>query len=199
VALAIAAVPGPAPRLTAQTATPAAIAAKLSGRWKLNAESPPASPPAGRGRGQASLAVAPAPVQRGGGGSGRIGVGSGQPGDASSPLMAEEVAAQAALSVLHQVPLEMTIEAAAETVTFREPRGEWRYTIDGKTSVMDVPGGTIKHKSRWDRGTLRQEFSSAQKRLVKSWSVDANDRLVLTETLESSRSSSQSKAVFDRQ
>ena len=71
--------------------------------------------------------------------------------------------------------------------------------IDGKTSVMDAPGGTITHKSRWDRGTLRQEFSSAQKKLVKSWSVDANDRLVLTEKLESSQSSTESKAVFDRQ
>lgn len=113
--------------------------------------------------------------------------------------MAEEVAAQAALSVLHQVPLEMTIEATAETVTFREPRGEWRFTIDAKNSVMNVPGGTLRHKSKWDRGTLRQEFSSAQKRLVKSWSIDANDRLVLVEKFESVTSNSESKAVFDRQ
>jgi hypothetical protein len=198
VALAMAALPGVSPRLTAQSGSPAEIAAKLTGRWKLNAESTPAAPPAGRGRGRVLLAVALAPVQRGGRGGGGSG-GGGQPGDASAPLMAEEVAAQAALSVLHQVPLDMTIEATADTVTFREPRGEWRFTIDGKNSVMDVPGGTLRHKTKWDRGTLRQEFSSAQKKLVKSWSIDATDRLVLTEKLESLRSNSESKAVFDRQ
>ena len=113
-------------------------------------------------------------------------------------MMAEEVAAQEALSILHQVPLEMTIEATAETVTFREPRGEWRFTIDGKNSVMEVPGGRLRSKSKWDHATLRQEFSSAQKKLVKSWSIDANDRLVLTEKVESLASNSESKAVFDR-
>jgi hypothetical protein len=113
--------------------------------------------------------------------------------------MAEEVAAQAALSILHQVPVEMTIEATAETVTVREPRGEWHFTIDDKKSLMDVPGGTLHHKSRWDRGTLHQEFWSAQKKLVKSWSLEANDRLVLTEKFESVTSNSHSKAVFDRQ
>lgn len=196
VALAMTALPAVPSRLTAQTGSPAAIAARLTGRWKLNVESTPASAPSGRGRGRVLLAIAPAPLQRGGRGGGG---GGGQPGDASAPLMAEEVAAQAALSVLHQVPLEMTIEATAETVTFREPRGEWRFTIDAKNSVMNVPGGTLRHKSKWDRGTLRQEFSSAQKRLVKSWSIDANDRLVLVEKFESVTSNSESKAVFDRQ
>jgi hypothetical protein len=198
VALAMAALPGGLPRLGAQTTSPAEIAAKLTGRWKLDAESTPASAPSGRGRGQVSLAVAPSPVQRGRGGGGSGG-GSGSKGDASAPLMAEEVSAQEALSVLHQVPLEMTIEATGETVTFREPRGEWHFTIDGKNSVMAVPGGTLHHKSKWDHGTLRQEFWSAQKKLVKSWSVEANDRLVLTEKFESVTSNSQSRAVFDRQ
>ena len=195
----MAALPGVVPRLTAQTTSPAEIAAKLTGRWKLDTESTPASATSGRGRGQASLAVARSPVQRGGRGGGGSGGGGGQPGDASAPLMAEEVAAQAALSVLHQVPLEMTIEATGEAVTFREPRGEWHFTIDGKNSVMAVPGGTLHHKTKWDRGTLRQEFWSAQKKLVKSWTVEANDRLVLTEKFESVTSNSQSRAVFDRQ
>jgi hypothetical protein len=123
----------------------------------------------------------------------------GLPGDASAPVMAEEVAAQAALTILHQVSLEMTIEATAETVTFREPRGEWRYTIDGKNAGIDVPGNRLRSKSKWDHGTLRQEFSSAQKKLVKSWSIDANDRLVLTEKFESFTANSEWEAVFDRQ
>ena len=113
--------------------------------------------------------------------------------------MPEEVAAQAALTVLHQVPVEVTIEATVESVTFREPRGEWHFTIDGKNNGMGVPGGTLHSKSKWDHATLRQEFSSAQKKLVKSWAIDANDRLVLTERFESVTSNSESTAVFDRQ
>ena len=95
--------------------------------------------------------------------------------------------------------MEVTIEATAESVTFREPRGEWHFKIDGKNNGMDVPGGTLHSKSKWDHATLRQEFSSAQKKLVKSWAIDANDRLVLTERFESVTANSESKAVFDRQ
>lgn len=184
-----------------QSASATDVAARLSGHWKLNEELTPASPrPAGRGRGGASFAVAGAAAQRGGGrGGAGAGGGGAQPGDASSPLMAEEVAAQSALAILHEVPKEMTIEATADGILFREPRGEWRFTIDGKNSALEVPGGTLHSKSRWDHGALRQEFSSARKKLVKVWSIDANDRLVLTEKFESVTSNSESKAVFDRQ
>jgi hypothetical protein len=195
VALSLAVLPGAAPRRTAQSGSPAEIAAKLTGRWKLNADLTPAPAPSGRGRGRASLALALALVQRGRRGGG----GGGQLGEGSAPLTAEEVAAQEALGILHQVPLEITIEATADTVTFREPRGERRYTIDGKSSVMYVPGGRLHSKTKWDHATLRQEFSSAHKKLVKSWSIDANDRLVLTEKFESFASNSESKAVFDRE
>lgn len=189
-------------RVEAQSGNPTDVAAKLSGRWKLNEELTPASAgPAGRGRGGPLFAITGAPVQRGGGrgGGGGGGAGGGQPSDASSPLMAEEVAAQTALAILHEVPKELTIEVTTDGIVFREPRGEWRFKIDGKNSAMEVPGGTLKSKSRWDHATLRQEFSSAQKKLVKSWSIDANDRLVLTERFESISSNSESKAVFDRQ
>jgi hypothetical protein len=200
-ALALAVLVGVAGRVDAQTASPGDVAARLNGHWKLNEElTPPSARPAGRGRGQPSYAIAGAPAQRGGRGGGAAPAGGGaQPGDASSPLMAEEVAAQAALSILHQVPKEVTIEATADNVVFREPRGEWRFKIDGKSSAMEVPGGTLHSKSRWDHGMLRQEFSSAHKKLVKSWSIDANGRLVLTERFESFTTNSESKAVFDRQ
>ena len=198
-ALAAAAVVAMAARVEAQSGSPADVAAKLSGRWILNEELTPASArPTARGGGP-SFAVGGAPLQRGGRGRSGGGEGGGAAGNASSPLMAEEVAAQTALTILHEVPKEMTIEATADGVVFREPRGEWRYKIDGKNSVMEVPGGTLHSKSRWDHGTLRQEFSSAQKKLVKSWSIDANDRLVLTERFESITLNSESKAVFDRQ
>jgi hypothetical protein len=195
-ALAITMGVGSAAPVTAQS--PAALAGRLTGRWKLNVDLTPASAKPARGRGQASFAVA-GPVQRGGRGGGRGGAGESASGEASAPLTAEEVAAQAALSVLHQVPMEMTIEATAETVVFHEPRGEWRFTIDGRNAAMEIPGGTLHSKSRWDRGALRQEFSSGQRKLVKSWVVDATDRLVLTERIESITMNSESKAVFDRQ
>jgi hypothetical protein len=114
--------------------------------------------------------------------------------------MVAELAAQAALDVLHQVPLELAIAATAAEVRITEPRGEWLFKADGKTSDMQVPGGTIRAKSRWDRQTLRQEFSSAQKKLVKVWAVDANDRLTVTERIESlTVNTKASTAVFDRQ
>lgn len=197
IAVTIAAVLGGAP-VTAQSGSAAETAARLTGRWKLNAELTPVSAKPGGDRGRSSYAVAGAPMQRGGRGGGGRG-GGGDAGEASAPLTAEEAAAQTALSILHQVATEMSIEATAETITVREPRGEWRFTIDGKNTAMAVPGGMLHSKSRWDHSALRQEFSSAQRRLVKTWSVDANDRLVLTERYESITVNSESKAVFDRQ
>ncbi len=199
IAVTIAAALGVVPPVTAQSGGPAETAARLTGRWKLNAELTPLSAKPGRDNGRPSFAVARAPQQRGGRGGGGRGGGGGEPGDASAPLMAEEVAAQAALSVLHQVAMEMSIEATAEAITVREPRGEWRFTIDGKNTEMAVPGGVLHSKSKWDHSALRQEFSSAQRKLVKIWILDANDRLVLTERYESITLNSESKAVFDRQ
>ena len=144
------------------------------------------------------LTVSQPAMQRGGGRGGGAPGGGGQPGSESAPLMAEEIAAQAALATLHQVPLEIVIEAQAGSVTFREPRGEWHFNIDGKNASMDVPGGTLHSKSKWEKGALRQEFSSTRRKLVKTWSVDAQDRLVLTERVESFAPTSESKAVFDR-
>src|SRR5215831_16956259 len=84
-------------RLSAQNASAADVAARMSGRWRLNTELTPTSKP-GRGRGPAAFAMAGAVLQRGGRGGGGSGSGGSGGSDASSPLMAEEVAAQAALS-----------------------------------------------------------------------------------------------------
>ena len=114
-------------------------------------------------------------------------------------MMPAEAAAQAALTILHQVALELRVEATPTDVRFIEPRGEWAFKIDGKTSNMEVPGGAIKAKSRWDKGTLRQEFSSTERKLSKSWAIDAEGRLVMTEKIESlTFNSKESKAVYDR-
>ena len=61
-------------------------------------------------------------------------------------------------------------------------------------------GATIKVKSRWDRSRLRQEFSSAMRTLKRSWTIDGNGRLVMTQHHESIRGSTKPvDAVFDRQ
>jgi hypothetical protein len=187
----------------AQSATPAEIATRLTGSWKLNLALTPSSEKPARGRGDVkrslSFAISGPAMQRGGGrGGGVPGGGGGQPGSESAPLMAEEVAAQAALAILHEVPLEIAIEAHVDSVTFRDPRGEWHFNVDGKNATMDVPGGTLHSKSKWEKGVLRQEFSSARRKLIKAWSIDAQDRLLLTERIESFAPTSESKAVFDR-
>ena len=189
------------PRLAAQSAGPREMAARLTGVWKLNLELKPASPKPGRGRGfgggaVGSFAALLSPAQRGGRGGDRG--GGDARGESSAPLMPAEVAAQTALSILHEVPIELSIDARAEDVTFRDPRGEWHFKIDDRNSTMEVPGGTLRTRSKWDRNMLRQEFSSAQRALVKTWSIDANDRLVLVERIESVTLRSESKAVFDR-
>ncbi len=187
---------------TAQHVAPGTLAARMTGAWKLNTALSPnlAAPPGGarggRRGGGALFAVAGAGVQRGGRGGG----GGGGGGSDASPLMAEEVAAQAALDVLHQVPLEIAIAATEGEIRFTEPRGEWLFKTDGKTSRMQVPGGLITVKSKWERQTLRQEFSSSQRKLVKIWTVDASARLSVTERIESlTFNSKDSTAVFDRQ
>jgi hypothetical protein len=186
-----------------QSATPAEIATRLTGKWKLNVALTPASEKPARGRGDVqrapSLAISGPALQRGGGrGGGASGGGGGQPGSDSAPLMPEEIAAQAALTILHEVPLEIAIEAHVDSVTFRDPRGEWHFNVDGKNATMAVPGGTLHTKSKWDKGVLRQEFSSTRRKLIKVWSIDAPDRLLLTERVESFAPTSESKAVFDR-
>jgi hypothetical protein len=114
--------------------------------------------------------------------------------------MPAEAAAQAALTVLHQVALELKVEATPDSVRFVEPRGEWDFKVDGRTTSMEVPGGAIKVKSKWEKNALRQEFSSTQRKLLKSWTIDGDGRLVLTERIESiAFNSKESKAVYDRQ
>jgi hypothetical protein len=191
----------------AQKATPADLAAALSGSWKLNEELSPSLGSSGRtgGRGEgrgggALFAMAAAPAgQRGGRGGGRGG-GEGGGSEASSEVMREEAAAQSALRILQQVPLVITIVATATDVKFTDPRGEWAFRVDDKTTAMDVPGGQIKVKSKWDKQTLRQDFSTVQRKLVKTWSIDGNNRLVMTERVESmTLNTTESRAVFDRQ
>jgi hypothetical protein len=198
--------PGSRTAATAQSGAPNEVASKLTGHWKLNRELSPGltAPPPGRGRSAgevsgARFAVAAPAFQRGGRGGG-AGGGGAAGGGADSPLMSEELAAQAALATVQQVPEEMTIAATAEAIEFIEPRGRSVFKTDGKNATVEVPGGSIKVRSRWDRATLRQEFSSAQRTLKRSWSIDEQHHLVLTQHIESiSLMTKDARAVFDKQ
>lgn len=199
VALAILLLAGSGLGAVPQAPGPAELAARMTGRWKLNRELSPdlAKPGPGRGRrgGGPSFALAAGAAQRGGGG------GGGAEPRAEMPMITDaEAAAQAALAAIQDVPAELTIEATATVMTLTEPRGPSVFQIDGKDAKVDVPGGVIKVKSKWDRASLRQDFSSAMRKLTRSWSVDANGRLVLNQRVEGlSLKRTDTQALFDRQ
>lgn len=195
VALLLAAHPGTA---VSQSPTPADLAAKLTGRWKLNTALSQPFPGVGEGRrgGGPAFALAGALPQRGG----RGGTGSGEPGVEAPFVTTEEAAAQTALAAIQQLPSELTIEATAADMKLTEARGDSFFKIDGKNTTIQVPGATMKVKSKWERAALRQEFSTALRSLVRSWSVNADGRLVVTQRAQSARFVSKDvQTVFDRQ
>ena len=181
--------------LVLQPTTPADLAARMSGHWVLNASLSDQGRGRGPGRsGGAAFAVAPVAFQRGGRGG-----GASEPPREVPPATTFEAAAQQALAAIQQAPPEMTIAATATEMTLQEPRGDSVFAIDGKSKTVDVPGGTLKVKSRWDRATLRQEFSSSMRILHRSWSIDGDGRLVLKQRTEGiGVSMRESQAVYDR-
>jgi hypothetical protein len=187
-----------------QKPTVADVAVALSGTWRLNRElSPqvtaPGGPPGGGRRGgRPSFALGALAAQRGGGGGGGRG-GDSSPSSAQD-LTPEELAGQAALRQLQQVAEVITIKAAADSVTFSDPRGERTYAIDGKTARLAAGGATLAVKTKWDKLTLRQEFSIPTRKLIQTWDVDASGRLLLKVRLESmTLNTPDVVAVFDRQ
>ena len=183
-----------------QPSTPADLAAKMTGRWTLNqALSEPSGGRGGRRGGGPAYALATSAVQRGarGGSTGNV----AEPPPQTPTLTTIEAAAQRALSVVQDLSPDMTITATATQIAFLEPRGDSVFQIDGKNTTIEVPGSTIKVKSRWDRSALRQEFSSTQRVLHRTWSVDATGRvLTLKQRLEGiGLPGRETSTVFDRQ
>ena len=179
---------------------PADAAAKISGTWKLNLELSPALPSSGRGgrgrsRGGGMFAMGLAPAQRGGrGGGGREGGGEGM---IETPP--EEVAAQRVLRPFEQVPPDLTITAAAGSVSFTEAGGTGTFAADGKTVELNVEGSKIKVKTKWDGPALRQEFWSTRRKVIRAWMLDASNHLVLMMKVESLMANTIDKrAVYDR-
>jgi hypothetical protein len=183
--------------LSGQKATPADVAARLTGTWTINRElSTGFSAPGRRGRGGGPSYAVGGALQRGGGrGAGLSGDGPSGPED----LTPEERAALAAMRQLQQIAPEITIKATPDSVTFVDQRGEQAFTVNDKRSTIDVAGARIAVKSKWDRQTLRQEFSSTRSKLIRTWDVDDSARLVLKVKVEGmSMVSEEVRAVFDR-
>jgi Spy/CpxP family protein refolding chaperone len=183
----------------AQKLSTSDLAAKLSGTWMLNRELSTgfrAPAPGRRGGGGAALfAVAGMTGQRGGRGGG----GAGGATDATD-LTPQQRAEQAAMRQLQQISEKIVITASAETVTFTDSRGERTFTVNDKSTKIDVGGSPVNVKSKWDKNVLRQEFSNTQAKLIETWGLDDAGRLVLTAKVESmTLLTPEQKAVFDRQ
>jgi hypothetical protein len=193
--------------LQAQNPTPGDAAQRLSGTWTLNREltpgfrAPGARPGGpGGGRGGAAmasryrLATVAMAQRRGGGGDGPT---------SQSDMTPEDLAAMAAIRQLSQIADEITIIAAADKITFTDTRGERTYAVDGKNAKVMVGAAEVTTKSKWDKAALKQEFSAgssqAASKLLQTWEVNADGRLVLTARIESLRlRTPEQKAVFDK-
>ena len=188
----------------AQKLTPAEAAARLSGTWTINRELTSGFNAAGRrgGRGgggnfslggnAARFGPTASYAQRGGG------TGPSTASDMSD-LSPAERAEMAAMRELQQLAEVITIKATAEQVAFEDARGQRTYAIDNKNTKITVAGSEVNTKSRWDKAILRQEFSTSSSKLIQTWEVDENGRLVLTAKVESLRlMTPEQKAVFDR-
>jgi hypothetical protein len=171
------------------------LAVRLSGTWVFNRELSSGFGAAGRGgrgpRPAARFAVALGFQGRGGGGGGAS--------DASD-LTPGQRAEQAAMRQLQQIDARIAIKASAAEITFTDTGGERTYVINEKTSEMVVSGSPVKVRSKWEKQVLKQEFWNPQAKLVRTWSVDGSDHLVLTAKVESLKlTTPERKAVFDRQ
>ena len=191
--------------LGAQRAPPADVAARITGTWQMNLDESPQFRPGRQGgtRPAAGIwAAGPAPraalaLQRGGGRGGGGGMGPG-----GAPPDPRAMAGQRAIATMQQVPATMTIEATAETVTFKDPRGVRTYQVDNRTHREDVgDGATMTTKSRWDRNTLRQEFIVGETKVSHAFQVDDDGRRIAF-TLRIDNFSGgvgrEAKAVYDK-
>ena len=179
----------------AQKLSPAEAATRLSGTWVLNKEltsgfRAPGRRGGGRGAGNLRMSMAPSFAQRG--------AGPSTASDATD-LSPAELAAMAAMRELQQLAEVVTIKATPDQVTFEDARGQRSYTLDGKAVKVTVAGAEVSTKSRWDKAVLKQEFSTPKSKLIQTWDVDENGRLVLVAKVESLRLiTPDQKAVFDR-
>jgi hypothetical protein len=182
----------------AQRATPAELAARVTGNWRINLDLSPQFRPTGR-QGASAAPVVPRAlgglpllaVQRGGGGA---------PAASADPRI---LAGQRAIRGLQQVPDVTAIEATAERVTFKDMRGERTYDVNNRSVRTEVgDGAEITVRSRWNNNALQQEFVFDETRVTHIFEVNAEGtRITFTLRLDnfSGTPGSQARAVYDKQ
>src|SRR5204863_8300337 len=93
-------------------------------------------------------------------------------------LTPDQRAEQAAIQQLQQITDRMSITASADTITFTDTRGQRTFEINDKSTKINGSGAAVTVKSKWDKNTLKQEFSNSQANLTEMWSVDDSGHLV---------------------
>lgn len=184
------------PPLVAQKMTPADVAAKFTGTWTVNRDLSPGLSPAGGGRGarfEVSPLPSPAAFQRGG----------GRGGGGAIEISAEDRAGNAAIAALQGVAPQVEIVASVDSVTFKDPRGERTFPVTDKSVKVTISGAEITTKSKWDKSTLKQEFSFGESHLTQTWELNsAGDRLNMKMVVQNMNNPSalrEIKAVYDKQ
>ena len=200
---------------TASAQKPADVAAKFTGTWKLNKElSPGLSPMRASGPARAGGAAdtgAPA-----GGGGGRRGGGPAA-GNVAFAVAAKPVLGQggggqmggdpsmAAIRDFEGMPDSFTITASADSVTFNDAiRGDRVFPTTDKNVKMTIKGATVTATSKWDKNSLKQDFSAGEENLSGTWDLnDAGNRLSVHFKLLNMSSPTggftEVKAVYDKQ
>ena len=179
-----------------QKTSVADIARQMSGTWTINrALSPAFAPGRGGGRVGPSYAISGMAFQ------GRRGSGGGglDTPSSSADLTPTELAERAAMGRLRQIAAKLTIAATAESFSITDERGEQTCAVNDKNQKLQVGDVTVNAKCRWDKDKLRQEYSATTSKLVRTWGIDADGRLVMKGKLEGmNQNTPEATAVFDR-
>ena len=179
-----------------QKTSVADVAKQLSGSWTINRTLSPAfAPGRGPGRGGPAYAISGMAFQgrRGGGG------GGGDTPSSSADLTPAELAERAAMGKLRQIAPKITIAATAESFSITDDRGEQTCAINDKNQKLQIGDVAVNAKCRWDKDKLRQEFAATTSKLIRTWGLDADGRLVMKGKLEGmNQNTPEATAVFDR-
>lgn len=178
------------------------VAAKFTGTWVLNRELSPALGGARKGGATRLYEIGFFSAFQGRGGGGRG--GGGDTPEAGGADAADQ-AGQKAIASLQQFGATITITASADSITFKDTRGERTYPVNDKTVKIDVgDGASVGTRSKWDKSALKQQFNFGETQMSQVWEVnDAGSRINVKMTiLNMSRTEIipvEAKVVYDKQ
>jgi hypothetical protein len=181
--------------------SPADIARKISGTWAFNQQMSPAFAVPGRGRGGALFQAGSAqPTQPRYPAGVKANPTNTEPtSDGASDLTPTERAERHALRQLGQVPPVITLAVTPGHLAISDDRGESECDINGRTAKARLFGAYVDVKCRWDKTQLRQEISTTQSKLIRTWGIDDREMLVLKLKVEGiNQNTPEAAAFFDR-